>query len=133
MLMKGDIKQVQEIHRKNWGKELWIVNKEQYCGKILYFHHHKRCSIHYHLEKDEVFYLLKGKIVIYYSDNDFTCKDAEATFLPKSLNKITLLPGETFHVYPCLRHQMYALEDSELLEISTEHKEEDSVKVEQGD
>lgn len=129
--MNKSVEQVQEIHRKNWGRELWIVNKKEYCGKILYFHYGKKCSVHYHCDKDEVFFLLKGKLEIRFSDKDFTNNDI--LYSSSHLKKIILLPGETFHVYPGLRHQMYALEESELLEISTFHKEEDSIRIEKGD
>ncbi len=132
-MLKGKVEQVQEIHRKNWGKELWIVNKKEYCGKILYFHKGYSCSVHYHNEKDEVFYLLKGKVEIYYSDNDFTFSEFRDFPRRQDIFMITLLPGETFHVYPGLRHKISASEDSELLEISTEHKEEDSIRIEKGD
>ena len=53
---------------KGWGWERWIVNKEEYCGKLLYFNVNKRCSWHYHKIKDEVFYLQSGKILVHYSD-----------------------------------------------------------------
>ena len=39
---------------KGWGFEKWIVNKPEYCGKLLYFVKGKRCSWHYHKIKDEV-------------------------------------------------------------------------------
>jgi hypothetical protein len=37
---------------KGWGFEKWIVNCEEYCGKLLYFVKGKRCSWHYHELKD---------------------------------------------------------------------------------
>ena len=55
---------------KGWGYEKWIVNKEEYCGKLLFFNSGKRCSWHYHKLKDEVFYLQSGKLMVYYSDED---------------------------------------------------------------
>ena len=55
---------------KGWGFEKWIVNCEQYCGKLLYFAKGKRCSWHFHKLKDEVFYVQSGKILVKYSDND---------------------------------------------------------------
>ena len=39
---------------KGWGFEKWIVNCEQYCGKLLYIAKGKKCSWHYHNKKDEV-------------------------------------------------------------------------------
>ena len=55
---------------KGWGFEKWIVNCEEYCGKLLYFVKDKRCSWHYHKLKDEVFYIQSGKILVKYSDDD---------------------------------------------------------------
>ncbi|BCU98886.1 MAG: hypothetical protein CM15mV24_1110 [Bellamyvirus sp.] len=46
---------------KGWGYEKWIVNTEEYCGKLLFFNEGKRCSWHYHKLKDETFYLQSGK------------------------------------------------------------------------
>ena len=42
---------------KGWGYEDWIVNKEQYCGKLLFIKKGKKCSWHYHKNKDETFYI----------------------------------------------------------------------------
>ena len=44
---------------KGWGYEHWIVNKEDYCGKLLFFKKGKRCSWHYHKLKDETFHVHK--------------------------------------------------------------------------
>jgi quercetin dioxygenase-like cupin family protein len=44
-----------------------------------------------------------------------------------------LLPGDSFHVYRGLRHQMIALQDTELFEFSTEHFDEDSYRIIKGD
>jgi mannose-6-phosphate isomerase-like protein (cupin superfamily) len=111
------------FYPKGWGKEIWIFNSDEYCGKILEFNIGKRCSWHYHLIKDEVFYLKKGKIEVIFSKNDEIAKG----------EKITLEVGECFHVPPGLRHQMIALEDSELFEISTTHNEDDTIRVIKGD
>ena len=53
---------------KGWGFEKWIVNCDEYCGKLLYFVKGKMCSWHYHKLKDEVFYIQSGKILVKYSD-----------------------------------------------------------------
>jgi quercetin dioxygenase-like cupin family protein len=114
-----DIKHVE----KGWGHEKWIVNKPEYCGKLLFFNKGKRCSWHYHKIKDEVFYLQSGLMMVYYSDDD----DISAA------NQIMLHPGDSFHVYVGLRHQMVALEDSELFEFSTQHFDSDSNRIMKGD
>jgi len=48
-------------------------------------------------------------------------------------NEIVLNPGDNFYVYVGLRHQMIALEDSELFEFSTQHFDSDSYRVVKGD
>jgi len=108
---------------KGWGFEKWIVNCEEYCGKLLYFVKGKRCSWHYHVLKDEVFYVQSGKLLVKYSDRD----DLNAA------QEVVLEAGDNFHVYRGLRHQMFALKDTELFEFSTQHFEEDSYRIVKGD
>ena len=112
-----------EIHPKGWGYEKWIVNKEDYCGKLLHMIKGKKCSWHYHTLKDETFYLQEGKILLKYSDDDDIEKAKE----------IVLNRGDKFHIYRGLRHQMFALEDTDLFEFSTQHFEHDSNRVIAGD
>ena len=108
---------------KGWGFEKWIVNCEEYCGKLLYFVKGHRCSWHYHQLKDEVFYLQSGRLMVRYSEGD-DLNDAET---------VELGPGDSFHVYRQLRHQMIALEDTELFEFSTQHFDSDSYRLCKGD
>ena len=108
---------------KGWGFERWIVNKSEYCGKLLYFEQGKKCSWHYHILKDEVFYVQSGKLLIKTSNND----DIEKA------NELILNQGESFHVYRGLRHQMIAIEETELFEFSTEHFDSDSYRILKGD
>ena len=108
---------------KGWGFEKWIVNNEEYCGKLLYFVKGKMCSWHYHKLKDEVFYIQSGKMLVKYSDDD----DLE------NAKELILEKGENFHVYRGLRHRMIALQDTELFEFSTQHFDSDSYRIEKGD
>ena len=112
-----------KIVDKGWGYEKWIVNKPEYCGKLLFFNSGKCCSWHYHKLKDEVFYLQSGKLLVKYSEED----DIE------NAKEVVLNPGWNFHVYRGLRHQMIALEDSELFEFSTTHFDTDSYRIIKGD
>ena len=104
-------------------KEKWIVNCDKYCGKLLYFVKGKRCSWHYHKIKDEVFYVQSGKLLVKFSDED-SLEHAE---------EIVLSKGDNFHVYVGLKHQMIALEDTELFEFSTQHFDSDSYRLRKGD
>lgn len=112
-----------EIHPKGWGYEKWIVNKPEYCGKLLFFNKGKKCSWHYHKIKDEVFYLQSGKILVKFSDEEDILKAKE----------LILNAGDSFHIYVGLKHQMIAMEDSELFEFSTQHFEDDSYRILKGD
>jgi len=111
------------IYPKGWGYEKWIVNKLEYCGKLLYINKDKKVSWHYHILKDETFYVQSGKIILKYSKED----NIEAA------NYVILNSGESFHIPKELRHQMIALEDTELFEFSTEHFESDSYRLIKGD
>jgi quercetin dioxygenase-like cupin family protein len=112
-----------ELHPKGWGYEKWIVNNEEYCGKLLFLAKGKKCSWHYHKLKDEVFYIQSGRIKVIFSDTD-DIEKAQAVILE---------PGDNFHVYRGLRHRMVALLDSEVFEFSTQHFDEDSHRIEKGD
>ena len=112
-----------KYHPKGWGYELWIHNDEDYCGKLLFFEKGKKCSWHYHQKKDETFYLQEGKLLVRYSEEDDIEKAVE----------VIMERGDKFHVYRGLRHQMFALEDSDLFEFSTQHFEDDSYRIIKGD
>lgn len=108
---------------KNWGGEKWICNSKEYCGKLLYFVKGKKCSWHYHILKDETFYIQSGKILLKYSEEDEI----------ETAQEVILNQGDKFHIYRGLRHQMIALEDTELFEFSTQHFDEDSIRLIKGD
>ena len=112
-----------KIVSKGWGYEKWIVNNEMYCGKLLFIEKNKRCSWHYHKIKDETFYLQSGLTSLYYGWDD-DLRNSELTVLE---------PGDKFYVPTGLRHQMIALDDSELFEFSTQHFDSDSIRIKRGD
>ncbi|NHJ84688.1 MAG: cupin domain-containing protein [Asgard group archaeon] len=128
---------------KGWGGEKVIVNKPEYCGKILYFIKNKRCSVHYHLKKRETFYLSSGKIRVFYTDDlekyENWLKDLKNSNYTISLHykdfldSIVLNAGDTFDVPIKRVHQMVALRDSQLYEFSTQDFKDDSYKVIKGD
>ena len=108
---------------KGWGYEKWIVNKPEYCGKILFFAKGKKCSWHYHKLKDEVFYINSGKLLVAYGYEDDLSQATE----------VILEKGDNFHVEVGMRHQMTALEDTQMFEFSTQHFDSDSYRVIKGD
>jgi len=42
---------------KGWGEEIIICNHELYCGKLLRFKQGAKFSMHYHMIKDETWYV----------------------------------------------------------------------------
>lgn len=110
-----------EIHKKGWGKEVWICNSPDYCGKILVFEKGKKCSAHMHGKREHL-YLIKGKIELIHF-NLFTGEEL----------KVILEQGSIIHIPPFAPHQFIALEDSEFIEFSTQHFEDGSFRIGKGD
>lgn len=106
-------------HEKKWGYEKWIVNKKEYCGKLLFIESGKHTSWHYHKIKDEVMFVQSGKITIYHSEKD-DINTAKKSIISK---------GEAFHIPIGLRHRIVAEKDSEVFEFSTQHFNEDSIRL----
>ena len=98
--------------QKEWGKEIWIVNRD-YCGKKLILNKGFRCSMHYHKNKDETFYILSGKVL-----------------LEIGMQKNIMLPGDSILIKPGQKHRFTGLEDSEIMEFSTHHEDSDSYRGE---
>lgn len=111
-----------EIVSKGWGKEVIFVNNDEYCGKLLCFNKGKKFSMHYHLKKKETWYVSKGKFILIWVDIEKGITNTE--FLNVG-DVITNERGEP--------HQLIALEDSEVFEVSTKHYDEDSYRMWKGD
>jgi mannose-6-phosphate isomerase-like protein (cupin superfamily) len=111
------------VEPKGWGREVWIVNNDLYCGKILEIARGKRCSLHFHKLKTESFYLRRGRLLVRVKES------AEA----QTIEEFELRAGECMDVPRGLVHQMEALEDSELFEFSTQHFDSDSHRLIKGD
>jgi mannose-6-phosphate isomerase-like protein (cupin superfamily) len=47
--------------------------------------------------------------------------------------EVVLTSGDAFHVPVGLRHQFFGLQDTRFLEFSTQHFDEDSIRVIKGD
>jgi mannose-6-phosphate isomerase-like protein (cupin superfamily) len=96
---------------KVWGEEHWIVNRE-YCGKKMILRQGFRCSMHAHKEKDEVFYVVSGRILLELGDGERV-----------------MGPGDHQHVPPGVEHRFWGLEDAEIFEFSSHHEDADSYRV----
>lgn len=109
-------------HPKGWGEEVWIINNEKYCGKLLKFNKGATFSDHYHITKDEAWYVLEGKLELRYYDL------ANADRLT-----VELMPGGVVHIPPSTPHQLVALEASTIIEVSTWDDPTDNYRIGKGD
>ena len=114
-------KLIPEIVLKGWGKEIIFVNNDEYCGKILCFEKGKKFSMHYHLLKKETWYIIKGKFLLHWVEPE------KGTFVTEYLNVGDIITNERGEP-----HQLEALEDCELFEVSTKHYDSDSYRIWKG-
>jgi len=92
---------------KPWGSELWVAHTDRYAGKILRIRAGCRLSIQYHEVKDETSCVLSGRVIVSQGNSPDRMTDRE------------LGPGESWHNPPRLVHTLEAVEDSEVMEVST--------------
>ena len=107
---------------KGWGEELIIENNEMYCGKLLIFKKGCRFSMHYHLIKDETWYVNEGEFIYRWIDTE-TAETIEQK----------LKVGDVVRQRVGQPHQLIALTDGTIFEVSTQHFDEDSYRVVKGD
>jgi mannose-6-phosphate isomerase len=93
---------------KPWGHETIWAQSERYVGKILHINAGHELSVQYHNRKDETVYLLSGEIVYRVQrEGDDILDDTQ------------LKVGESFRITPGTIHQMVAVTDCDVLEVST--------------
>ena len=107
---------------KGWGEELIIEKNEMYCGKLLIFKKGCRFSMHYHLIKDETWYVDKGEFLYRWIDTE------SAETIEQKLKV-----GDVVRQRVGQPHQLIALTDGVVFEVSTQHFDEDSYRVVKGD
>ena len=101
-----------KIVSKVWGCEEIIVNKD-YCGKKLLLNRGFRCSLHHHKKKDEVFYVIRGRVLMEVGDRKWIMK-----------------PEDSVHVPPNTLHRFTGLTDAQIIEFSSHHEDDDSYREE---
>ena len=107
---------------KGWGEEIIIENNEMYCGKLLIFKKGCKFSMHYHLIKDETWYVDKGEFLYRWIDTDTA-----------EVHEQKLKVGDVVRQRVGQPHQIIALTDGTIFEVSTQHFDEDSYRVFRGD
>ena len=91
---------------KPWGYELHWAKTDRYVGKVLHVVAGHALSLQYHDRKDETIHLYAGKMLFEIEQNG-------------TLTKRTMEPGESVHVTPGTVHRMTAIEDCDVMEVST--------------
>jgi mannose-6-phosphate isomerase len=91
---------------KPWGYELHWAKTDRYVGKILHVTAGHALSLQYHNKKDETMYLYSGKMIFE------TEEDGQ-------LVKREMTPGDSVHISPKTVHRITAVEDCDVLEVST--------------
>jgi mannose-6-phosphate isomerase len=92
---------------KPWGYELWYALTERYAGKLLHVERGHRLSLQFHERKDESCYLLSGRLLLMQGSS------------VEHLTERVIDPGAVWRNRPGDVHTIEALEDSDVLEVST--------------
>ena len=95
-----------EVVDKPWGYELIWAHTDRYVGKVLHIKKGESLSYQYHVVKDETIRLLTGLLEM----------DIETD---GERGQLRLTPGQCLHITPGMKHRMIALEDCDVLEVST--------------
>ena len=125
--------------QKGWGFEQWMANSELYCGKLLVVFAEKKCSIHFHKLKDETFYIQSGLIKMRVWEEPFEVEKGDPFTDPSTLklnqfSEFLMGPGDRLVIPQNVPHQFEGVSaETTIIEISTQHFEEDSYRILQGD
>jgi mannose-6-phosphate isomerase-like protein (cupin superfamily) len=92
---------------KPWGYELWWALTDRYAGKILHVDAGHRLSLQYHDAKDESSYLLSGRLKLVKGTSE------------DDLREVEIEPGHVWRNRPGEIHTIEAIEDADVLEVST--------------
>lgn len=64
--------------------EFWIANEKEagYCGKFLFVFKGQTCPKHYHREKLETFYIVRGKVRMLFGEDNLLMKTGDVLRVP---------------------------------------------------
>ena len=108
-----------KLVKKPWGGEIHIVNNNDYCLKYLIFFKNKQFSFHVHNIKRELWHCLYGRL---------------ECVLQKGEVKDYLIfkQGDKIQIERGVIHQLQAIRNSILVEVSTKDYPEDSIRLIEG-
>ncbi len=94
---------------KPWGWELVWAEAEDYVGKLLFVKAGESLSLQYHEVKDESWLVQEGRATLELGD------------VGGELEAIQIGPGDAFRYRPRTVHRVTAIEDTLVIEVSTNH------------
>lgn len=95
---------------KPWGHEMIWAHSDLYVGKVLHIKAGHALSVQYHDMKDETIHLLRGQMTYRVDVRD-----------GRGLVEVPFAEGESYRNTPGHIHQMEAVTDCDVLEVSTPH------------
>lgn len=98
---------VSKVTKKPWGEEHLFAETDNYCGKLIFITKGHRLSLQYHREKEETFYVLRGRLSVMVGSTR------------RSLRKKLLKPGDILHLPPGTIHRTCAITRCCLIEVSS--------------
>jgi mannose-6-phosphate isomerase-like protein (cupin superfamily) len=137
------------IVEKSWGRELWVHNSPMYCGKVLEVQPGKECSLHYHAQKHETFYVLEGIVLLWlgqYVQEPYWEETPGGMVCcpPKVRGEWHLVEkGSVVEIQPYMVHRFRnpackqlcgcgkCSKPARIMEVSTQHLEDDSFRLEE--
>jgi mannose-6-phosphate isomerase len=112
-------KQTIERVDKPWGYELIWARTKDYVGKILHINRGHKLSLQYHRIKEETIFLAAGTMILVFENEQ------------GELQEVPMSAGDAHHVPVGRKHRMIALEDCDVVEVSTPQLD-DVVRLEDG-
>ena len=91
---------------KPWGYELIWARTDRYVGKVLHIVAGTKLSLQYHRKKEETIRIDSGVMDL-------------VTEVDGQRRTVTMRPGDTYHIPPGTIHRMVAVEDCDVIEVST--------------
>src|SRR3712207_5408443 len=107
--MDVDRSQLPARIEKPWGHEIWWAWTDEYVGKLLHVTAGHKLSVQYHERKDETSYVLKGRLKLFKGES------------VDDLTETIVEPGAQWRNLPGEIHTIEALEDADVVEVSTPH------------
>jgi quercetin dioxygenase-like cupin family protein len=104
---------------KPWGYETIWAKTDKYVGKILRIHKNHKLSLQFHRFKEETILIKSGKMNFLFEN------DAGV------IEEIIMSSGDIHHIPAGRKHRMIAIEDCEVVEVSTPELD-DVVRLEDG-